>query len=50
VEDRDENGVPRGYTPEYALVKVPGGTQGEIMDMKLIEYGEDGVFQGNFIK
>jgi threonylcarbamoyladenosine tRNA methylthiotransferase MtaB len=49
VEDRDENGIPRGYTPEYAQVRVPGGTQGEITDVKLIGYGEDGVFQGEIV-
>ena len=49
VEDRDENGVPRGYTPEYAQVRVPDGKQGEIVEVKLIEYGEDGAFQGGIV-
>ena len=49
VEDRDENGVPRGYTPEYAQVRVPDGKQGEIVEVKLMEYGEDGVFQGEIV-
>ena len=50
VEDRDENGIPRGYTPEYAQVRVPGGVQGEITDVKLAEYGEDGVFEGEKVR
>ena len=49
VEDRDEAGVPRGYTPEYAQVRVPDGKQGEIVEVKLVEYGEDGVFQGEIV-
>ena len=49
VEDRDENGVPRGYTPEYAQVRLPDGKQGEIVEVKLMEYGEDGVFQGEIV-
>ena len=49
VEDRDENGIPRGYTPEYAQVRVPDGKQGEIVEVKLVEYGEDGVFQGKIV-
>ena len=50
VEDRDENGIPRGYTPEYAQVRVPGGVQGEITDVKLAAYGEDGVFEGEKVR
>ncbi len=50
VEDRDENGIPRGYTPEYAQVRVPGGVQGEIADVKLLEYKEDGIFTGAVIE
>ena len=50
VEDRDENGIPRGYTPEYAQVRVPGGVQGEIADVKLAAYGEDGVFEGEKVR
>ena len=46
VEDRDENGVPRGYTPEYAQVRVSEGIQGEIVNVRLADYGEDGVFEG----
>ena len=49
VEDRDENGIPRGYTPEYAQVRVPGGVQGEIADVRLVEYGGDGVLEGERI-
>ena len=46
VEDLGPDGVPRGYTPEYAQTAVPGGAQGEIVPVRLVAYGEDGVFRG----
>ena len=45
IED-SPSGVPQGYTPEYALVRVPGARQGDIVPVRLLTYEPDGFFTG----
>ena len=40
------DGVPQGYTPEYALVRVPGARPGQIVPARLTRFDEEGVFDG----
>ena len=47
VEDR-ENGLYRGYTPEYAPVLLPEAAPGEIVPVRLTEW-TDGSFSGQLV-